>query len=107
MTAAKKKNYDRLIKECFWEYNFTPDEIDKLIHSDNINEQLFVFEKILANSTDLLNDMELFDLKDLETLVEKYVVPTFNYAYLARRKNIVEYYFFDKPLEIEELKWVA
>jgi len=107
MTAAKEKTYDRLIKECFWEYNFGYEDIDKLIHSDDITQQLFLFEKILGNSTELLYDMELFDLKDLKILTKRYVVPKFNHDYLARRKNIVEYYFFDKPLEVEELKWVA
>jgi hypothetical protein len=50
--------------------------------------------------------MELFDFKDLQMLVENYQVPRFNYDYLSRRKNIVEYYFFDKPLEVQELKWM-
>lgn len=107
MTSAKEKTYNRLNKECFWEYSFGYEDIDRLIYSENITERLFLFEKILANSTELLNDLELFDLKDLKILVEKYVVPKFNHDYLSRRKNIVEYYFFDKPLEVEELKWVA
>jgi len=75
MTSGKEKMYERLKRECFWEYNFSDEDIDNLRFSKDIREKQFLFEKILSNSTDLLNDMELFDRKDLEELVEKYIVP--------------------------------
>ena len=106
----KTKNetqYQRLKKECFWEYHFSSDEIKALIHSDDIQEKKFVFEKILLNSSELLKDMTLFNSQDLKELLENYVVPRFNDKYVHRRKNIIECYFFDKPLEVEELKWIA
>ena len=107
MIADKSKDYDRLNKECFWEYSFSIDDIDRLFVDGSTSEKSFLFEKILANSTDLLNDMELFDLEELQILVDNYQVPKFNFDYLSRRKNIIEYYFLDRPLEIQELKWVA
>jgi len=106
MTTCKTIDYERLTKECFWEYSFSHADIDRFVCGGDAGEKSFLFEKILSSSTDLLNDMELFDFKDLQMLVENYQVPRFNHDYLSRRKNIVEYYFFDKPLEVQELKWM-
>lgn len=100
-------SYEKLIKDCFWEYDFTSEEIDTLLKEGSFKEKQFLFEKILANSTQLLRDMELFDKETLQKLLETYSVPRFNYDFLHRRKNILEYYFFDKPLTIDELKWTA
>ena len=64
-----KKDLTNIIKECFWEYNFTEE--------------------------------------DLERLIDSYTLPTFKRDYMARRLNIIEYYFLDRPLTINKLKWVA
>ncbi len=101
------RKYDGLLKDCFWEYTFTPEDIIRMLSSGTIQEKQFLFEKILLNSTELLNDMALFNKDDLRILIEEYVVPRFNADYSKRRKNILEYYFFDLPLEIEELQWVS
>lgn len=66
-----------------------------------------LFEKILLNSTALFKDMKIFNKKELAILIENYKLPKFNEEYIFRRKNMVEVYFFDKPLLINELKWVA
>lgn len=99
--------YQQLLKDCFWEYHFTPADIDTMITSDNLREKQFLFEKILANSTQLLHDLTIFPKAELKLLVDRYTVPTFNHEYLARRKNIVEYHFFNQELTVEELKWTA
>ena len=68
---------------------------------------MFLFAKILENAKELLKSMKIFDQKDLEVLIDTYRLPAFNREYMARRLNIVEYYFLGKPLTINELKWVA
>ncbi|MCL0107443.1 hypothetical protein M1N70_00350 [Peptococcaceae bacterium] len=97
----------RIKRDCFWDYNFTEEEIEKLAKSNNFREKQFLFEKILLNSTRLFEDLKIFDRKDLKRLIESYKVPPFNYEYAFRRKNLVEVYFFDKPLLIGELKWLV
>jgi len=66
-----------------------------------------LFEKILLNSTSLFNDLKIFDIKDIEIYLEEYKIPRFNSEYAFRIKNLAEVYFFNKPLLIDELKWVA
>lgn len=95
---------NRIIKDCFWEFNFSEDDIINM-SKGNVREQKFLFSKILENSHELLQDMEIFDLKSIEMFLETYTVPKFNEQYLFRRKNILEVHFLKKPLLIKELQW--
>ena len=103
----QKQQIKNILKDCFWEYNFNEQDIISLAKSKDKQEQMFLFSKILENSKELLKSMKIFNKNDLERLIESYRVPTFKYEYMARRFNIVEYYFLDKPLIINELKWVG
>ena len=78
-----------------------------LAKSKNKQEQMFLFSKILENATELLKSMKIFNKNDLNMLIDSYNIPTFKHTYIARRINILEYYFLDRPLTIDELKWVA
>ncbi len=100
-------NFERIKKDCFWDYTFSDEEIAALAVSENDKEKSFLFQKILLNSTSLFNDLKIFKRDVLLDLLSNYKVPTFNHDYIFRRKNIAEVYFFDKPLLVEELKWVA
>ncbi len=106
MIARPDPNHS-LIKDCFWEYNFTAADVKKIIKSGNMREKQFLFEKILANSTHLFRDLKIFTRDNLEILIGSYTVPAFNREYLSRRKNMVEYHFFNQELTIEELKWTV
>ena len=101
------QKYQQLLKDCFWEYDFSPDDIDRIIAADDFLEKRFLFGKILANSTQLLKDLKLFPKAELKMLLADYRIPEFNSEHLRRRKNIVEFYFFDEELKLEELKWVG
>ena len=103
----QKEQTKNILKDCFWEYHFSAEEIGQFFKSSDKREKQFLFEKILLNSHELFKDMALFSRKDLEIMLESYVVPRFNKEYIYRRKNSVEYYLLDKPLMIDELKWTA
>jgi len=60
----------------------------------------------LLNSTNLFKDLSIFKREDLRILLEQYRVPDFNRDYIFKRKNMAEAFFFDKPLEVRELKWI-
>jgi len=102
-----KINYARIKKDCFWDLDISQDDIQKIITSGDERQKKILFEKILLNSTVLFKDLKIFDLKDIKTFLQEYKVPRFNSKYAFRRKNLAEVYFFDKPLLIDELKWVA
>jgi len=103
----EKYQLKNILKECFWEYNFNEEDIISLAKSQDKQEQMFLFSKILENAKKLIKSMKIFNESDLKSLIESYTLPSFKHEYMARRLNIVEYYFLDKPLIINELKWVA
>ncbi len=100
-------NIKRLLKDCFWEYNFDSNDIMEIVNGDDWNKKVFLFEKILLNSTKMINDLKIFDKDDLHRLINEYKVPRFNYKFAFKRKNIAEVYFLGKKVLVNELKWVA
>jgi len=98
-------NYDKILEDCFWDFDFTSDDIKKLAVG-SIQEKSFLFQKILLNSTMLFNAMKVFIKDDIKYFIDNYTIPKFNYEYIAKRKNMIEVYFFNKPLLIDELKWL-
>ncbi len=106
MENINRLRYKRIIDDCFWDSNITVEDIDKMLHSGNKRAERYLFEKILINSTDILTDLKLFNKDELKTIMKEYKVPTFNYDYIFRRKNIAEVYLFDAPLLVDELKWM-
>lgn len=100
-------NYERLKRDCFWDLDISKEQIETILHGQNKRKKTMLFEKILLNSTALFKDLEMFNKEDLKELLETYKIPQFNIDYAFRRKNIAEVYFFDKPLLIDELKWIA
>jgi len=102
-----KSDIDRLLKECFWEYSFSWDDILQMSNSEDWGEKKFLFEKILLNSTKMIKDLKIFNSDDLKKLIEDYKVSQFNYKFAFKRKNIAEVYFLNKEVLVNELKWIA
>ena len=98
-------DFNRIIKECFWDLNISAEDIRNILSAPDNRSKSFLFEKILANSTKLLSDLQLFDKITLKTMLEEYKPGQFNHDYLFKRKNIAQVFFFDEPLLIDELKW--
>ena len=86
----------RMIKECFWDYNISENDILDILKSNDIRKKAFLFEKILLNSTRLFHDLKIFNKSDLKLLLDEYKLPNFNRDFAFRRKNLVEVYFFNK-----------
>ena len=98
--------YERVKRDCFWDLTVSDEDIDNMLRGGDFRKKKLLFEKILLNSTKLFEDLKLFEIKELEKLVEDYYVPAFNKEYIFRRKNLAEVYFLNKPLLINELKWI-
>jgi len=70
-------------------------------------EKSFLFSKILLNSTEMLQDLEIFSIDDLTVFINDFKVTNFNHDYIFKRKNIAEVYFLDKELLVDELRWAV
>ena len=74
----------------------------------NIGKSVSSIKDILGNDNhSLFKDLGIFSKEQLSELLDNYKVPKFNADHAFRRKNMAEVYFFDKPLLINELKWVS
>jgi len=98
---------NRIKKDCFWDLDISEDAISSIVKGQDVRKKEMLFEKILLNSTSLFQDLAIFDKGQLAHLLENYKIPSFNYDYTFKRKNMAEVYFLDKPLLIDELKWIA
>lgn len=101
----KEKIIENILKECFWDMFFTVKEIDAILNGDDFRKKAFLFDKILLNSTNLFSSLNLFQKKDLEKLITKYKIPSFNRDTAERRLNLTQVYFLNLPLTIKELRW--
>ena len=99
--------YKRIIKDCFWDLNFKVDDIQKIISSNDIQKKSFLFNKILLNSTNMFQSLKIFTVDEIKYFLDELEIPKFNYDYIFKRKNMAEVYFLDRPLLIDELKWIA
>lgn len=100
-------NYQRIVKDCFWDMHIDADAIQEIVSGDDMQKKSFLFEKILLHSTKLFVDLAVFPQADLKVLLQNYKIPRFNHEYAFKRKNMAEVYYFDQPLLIDELKWTA
>ena len=100
-------DYERIQKDCFWDVSMSKNDIDDILTQVDPQKKAFLYQKILLNSTQLFKDISIFSIEEISKLTEDFKVPKFNHDYIFRRKNLVEVYFLDKPLLIDELKWVA
>lgn len=105
MNSEHQKKVENILSTCFWEYNFKKEDIFDLANSKHIQKRTFLFEKILANSDNLLSDIQIFSKKNLLELIKDYRVPQFNFNFLNRRYLITKYYFIGEKVNIPELSW--
>ncbi len=95
------------MKEIFWgDYKIDEAKAIEMIRHGNDHEKRFLFGKILANSRNLIKDLEYFERKDLKKLLENAKIYHFNRDYLQKRLCIAKNYFLDEPCVIKELQWI-
>ncbi|MCK9491172.1 MAG: hypothetical protein M0Q24_03695 [Sulfurimonas sp.] len=100
-------DYLRIQKDCFWDINISREDLEAILSGNDERKKSMLFEKILLNSTRIFIDLKIFKIEELAELLENYKIPQFNSEHAFRRKNMAEVYFLDKPLLIDELKWIA
>lgn len=91
--------------ECFWEYQFSNDQLDEMIQGNDFRKKSFIFGKILENSTHVLQLMSIFPKEDLLKLMDNYQIPGFNKSLVQRRLSIMQFHFARKQIHIPELAW--
>ena len=95
------------MKEIFWgDYDIDEKDVKKLANSDNYKENLFLFGKILYNSSNILRDIEIFDREKLKEILKKYEVKgDYKKEFVTKRLRILKSLILGTKEEIKELDW--
>jgi len=101
----KAYNVKRIQKECFWDYNFTYDEIIDMAKGNNEYKRKFLFQKIFANSTAPAWDLQIFNRDYVVKKLKEYKAPRFNNKYFTQRHEALSYIFGVTDKVPERLRW--
>ena len=97
-------DYDRIQKECFWDSNITPKEIEKIAQKGDKRELEKLFSKIIYNSSDKLLDLQIFSKEQLRELFDSFKV-TYNKKYITKHLIVLKSLLLDENVSIKSLEW--
>jgi len=96
---------ERVIQECYWDYNISIEELEAIIHSSDREAKKRVFEKILYNYSDRLKTVkELFTLNEIKEFLTQFK-PSYNQKYINRRVLLLKNILMGEKNRIEALEW--
>ena len=72
----KKQIFQAILKDCFWDYDLTPEDIEGIVKSGNERELMWRFGKIITESRDRLRALQIFKKDQLNWLFDNYVTST-------------------------------
>jgi len=94
-----------VIKECFWDYDITKEDIEKILLSDNKREKQWLFSKIMYNSKDKMTALKnLFSKKQLKELFADFKI-TYKHKYITKHCLILKYLLLGEKSYIKGVEW--
>ncbi len=97
-------NYDRILKDCFWDSNITAEKLQQIVLSDDTREKQKLFSKIIYNSSDKLQALQLFSHQQLKDFFEQFQA-TYNKKYINKHILILRSLLLDETHYIKGLQW--
>lgn len=95
----------KIRSNCFWEYNFSDEELLDIAKNGEKAEKAFLFSKIFEHSTDVLNDLDIFSVDDKQALLKRYFPGGFNKPFLQKRYDVLRHFILGESTCIKELEW--
>jgi len=95
---------EKIVKECFWDYNHTPESILKLTKNGSIREKQKLFSRIMYNSTNSYRDLKIFDDIEIRTLFDSFR-PNFNDSHVRMMTLAMRNIMFNERNIIKGLQW--
>ncbi|HOJ29419.1 MAG TPA: hypothetical protein PL059_10130 [Spirochaetota bacterium] len=96
--------FERIKKECFWDYKITPEEIKIIAESGTKEEKKKLFQKIMYNSRDKLGHLMIFKKDELREFFNDFV-PAYNTMYLRKHMKVLKYLLLKEHEPVQELAW--
>ena len=99
-----KKVFDKIIKDCYWDYNITADDLIEKVNSSDMREKSKIFNKIIENSTERVFSLQIFAGEDLKKLFDQYQ-NTFTIKRIERNVLALRNLFLGEKNYIKGLEW--
>ena len=95
---------DKIIRDCYRDYNIFGNDIIEIINSDNFRLKQKLFSKIIYNSKDRLNALLIFSREDLEKLLNSFS-PGYNEREINRHFYVLRNIYLNEKNKVEGLEW--
>ena len=96
--------YEEIVKECYWDSNITPKELQKLVNSGDFRELKKIFAKIIYNSNDKLKALTIFQKDMLKRLFDDFKI-TYNDKYIEKHILVLRSLLLGESHKIKGLDW--
>lgn len=97
-------NYKKIIKDCYWDSNITVDDLKSIVANNDPRELKKLFSKIIYNSKDKLQALQLFTQQQLNELFSDFQA-TYNEKYINRHVLILKSLLLNEKHDIKGLEW--
>jgi hypothetical protein len=105
ISGIEKSRIVEMIKECYWDYSITADEIMHIVNGSDFREKKKLFEKIIYNSSHkYLVLTSLFDKNTLRVLFDSLKI-NYNNAFVSRQTILLRNFLFGEKNVIKVLEW--
>jgi len=94
----------RILKECFWDYDYTEDDLKQIIANADDREIKKLFSKIVYNATDKLQALQLFTQEQLKECFSTFKV-TYNKKYISKHVLVLKSLLLNETHYIKGLEW--
>ncbi|MFA6654020.1 MAG: hypothetical protein WC212_01185 [Candidatus Delongbacteria bacterium] len=104
--AYLKSDIERIIKECYWDYNVTAAEILNLSKNGTLRDKKKILEKIIYNSSSKMHDlMLLFDKDELLKMFNEFKPGDFCSSRSENLIPVLRNLIFGEKNIIKALEW--
>lgn len=94
----------QIIKECFWDYNVSNEDINNILLNNDSREIKKLFSKILYNSQDKLLALSIFTNMQLKECFSDFKI-TYNHKYITKHFLVLKSILLHEHTYIESLAW--
>jgi len=97
-------NYEKIIQDCFWDSNLNEESLKNIILKNDDREMYKLFSKIIYNSRDKLQALQIFTKEQLIRYFADFKV-TYNEKYITKHVLILKSLLLGESHNIKGLEW--
>jgi hypothetical protein len=98
------KIFKKILKECYWDYKISSDDLKKILNSNDERAQFKLFSKIIYNANDKLAALQIFSKEQLQIFFKNFKA-TYNKRYINRHIKILKYLLLNEKHHIRGIEW--